>query len=141
MLITYPLMQIVNMSSGLASKANLAANIRGEGLYQVAAKMGLAYRSSKAALCMGAPLFIPQCRSWMIRSFCDRLEAIKALYTARLWCLPYQYCHCMPVLHTTTSDAYTTQCCCQVMEIASDWQCCLQRQCPWQLIYKMRASP
>ena len=49
-------MQIVNMSSGLASKANLAANIRGEGLYQMAAKMGLAYRSSKAALCMGAPL-------------------------------------------------------------------------------------
>ncbi len=50
-------MQIVNMSSGLASKANLAANIRGEGLYQMAAKMGLAYRTSKAALCMGKPLF------------------------------------------------------------------------------------
>ena len=48
------------MSSGLASKANLAANIRGEGLYQMAAKMGLAYRSSKAALCMGTPFFLLQ---------------------------------------------------------------------------------
>ena len=49
--------QIVNMSSGLASKVNLAANMKGEGLYEHAAKMGLAYRSSKAALCMGALLF------------------------------------------------------------------------------------
>lgn len=57
-----PCAQIVNMSSGLASKDNLAANLRGEGLYQMATKMGLAYRSSKAALCMGKFLDNP-CRS------------------------------------------------------------------------------
>ena len=45
----------------MGSKANLAANLRGEGLYQMAAKMGLAYRSSKAALCMGKSLDNP-CR-------------------------------------------------------------------------------
>ena len=67
MLRACPRVQIVNMSSGLASKANLAANIRGEGLYQMAAKMGLAYRSSKAALCMGAPLFRPQYESLLGR--------------------------------------------------------------------------
>ena len=54
-------MQIVNMSSGLASQSNLAANLRGEGLYQVAAKMGLAYKCSKAALCMREPLFRSRC--------------------------------------------------------------------------------
>lgn len=48
--------QIINMSSGLGSKGNLAANLKGEGLYQMAAKMGLAYRCSKAALCMREPL-------------------------------------------------------------------------------------
>lgn len=53
MLIACPQVQIVNMSSGLASKANLAANM----MYPHAAKMGLAYRSSKAALCMGKPQF------------------------------------------------------------------------------------
>jgi len=44
--------QIFNMSSGLASMGNLAANLRGEGIYQFAASYGLAYRASKAALCM-----------------------------------------------------------------------------------------
>ena len=34
---------------------NLAANLRGEGIYQFAASYGLAYRASKAALCMGKP--------------------------------------------------------------------------------------
>lgn len=48
--------QIFNMSSGLASKGNLAANLKGEGIYQFAAASGLAYRASKAALCMGAHL-------------------------------------------------------------------------------------
>jgi hypothetical protein len=54
-------MQIINMSSGLASQSNLASNLKGEGLYQVAAKMGLAYKSSKAALCMREPLVRPRC--------------------------------------------------------------------------------
>ena len=48
-------LQIFNMSSGLASMGNLAANLRGEGIYQFAASYGLAYRASKAALCMGEP--------------------------------------------------------------------------------------
>ena len=48
-------LQIFNMSSGLASMGNLAANLKGEGIYQFAASYGLAYRASKAALCMGKP--------------------------------------------------------------------------------------
>jgi hypothetical protein len=58
--VVYLSVQIINMSSGLGSNSNLAANLKGEGEYQMAAKIGLAYRCSKAALCMREPLLCPQ---------------------------------------------------------------------------------
>ena len=69
--------QIFNMSSGLASMGNLAANLRGEGIYQFAASYGLAYRASKAALCMGKPCLLRMSARFLrlrLRSFLSTLE-------------------------------------------------------------------